>query len=383
MSLRTIQTFLLILLSFIAAALSVSQAQANQAEYGGVVLPYAKSLPTPVAADSLLYGYLQPLHLLMLKINEHGSVEKFSSDQLATSRWHKSMLGYLGRIQFEPGRVNGRPSTFELPARLYVDRADSTVALLLPSDTTGRVVDYSLFTEALRLTGVILPGIVRFPWYHATFPAKDSNRVLRFVLAHVEFDAKGRAISIEKVSTNHPDFDDQFLSAINYGTFHAGQSLDSVPIRSGFVLATLFPTSQYPTKPWNRIRLDSLDLHDRMALRMLADTVGLMVPPTPLSRTDQTIGLPLPSLYRRATLAFKIRINELGRSRVYIDAGNQSGLYPLAMALENQLKFYPAVGFDGKTRAFDGWLIIRSNGESSVRISFPWLLEPTLGGIPK
>ena len=383
MSLRTIQTFLLILFSFIAAALSESQAQANQAEYGGVVLPYAKSLPTPVAADSLLHGYLQPLHHLMLKINEHGSVEKFSSDQLVTSRWHKSILGYLGRIQFEPGRVKGRPSTFELPARLYVDRADSTVALLLPSDTTGRVVDYSLFTEALRLPGVILPGIVRFPWYHATFPAKDSNRVLRFVLAHVEFDAKGRAISIEKVRTNHPDFDDQFLSAINYGTFHAGQSLDSVPIRSGFVLATLFPTSQYPTKPWNRSRLDSLDLHDRMALRMLADTVGLMIPPTPLFRTDQTIGLPLPSPYRRATLALKIRINELGRSRVYIDAGNQSGLYPLAMALENQLKFYSAVGFDGKARTFDGWLTIRSNGESSVRISFPWLQEPTLGGIPK
>jgi hypothetical protein len=116
---------------------------------------------------------------------------------------------------------------------------------------------------------------------------------------------------------------------------------------------------------------------------MLADTVGLMLPPTPLARTDQTIGLPLPSRYRGATLALKIRINEMGRSRVFVDAGNQSGLYPLAMAIENQLRFYSAVGFDGKKRTFDGWLIIRPNGESSVRISFPWLLEPTLAGDSK
>jgi hypothetical protein len=326
---------------------------------------------------------LQPLHHVVLKISEQGNLEKFTTDQLATSRWHTSMLGYLRRIQFEPGMAHGRPSALELPARLYFNWTDNTMALLLPSDTTGRVVDYSLFAEALHLNGVTLPQIERFPWYHATFPAEDSNRVLRFVLAHAEFDKTGRAVSVEKIRSDLPDYDDQFLSAINYGTYQAGQSADSVPIRSGFILATLFPTSQYPTRPWNRSRFDSLDLLDRMALRMLADTVGLMILPAPLARTTQTIGLPLPSQYRGATLALKIRINEMGRSRVYVDAGNQSGLYPLAMALENQLKFYSAVGFDGKNRTFDGWLIIRPNSESSVRISFPWLLEPTLAGDSK
>ncbi|MCM2272302.1 MAG: hypothetical protein NDJ18_07105 [candidate division Zixibacteria bacterium] len=356
---------------------------AERADYQGFALPYPMELPAPLASDSLYIGYVQPLNNLTLTIDDSGRVSGFRTELMVTSRWRGALRTYLDRLRFEPCIQQGKTATCQIPGRFLVSRVDSSVALELPLDSQGRIKDPTLYTKGLRLNGIKLPSVEKFPWYHAAFPAADSNRVLRFCLAKVAFDGKGRATAIARVSSDLASFDDQLLTAISYAKFNSGLMPDSTPIRSGYLLITLFPTTRYPTLPWSRQRVDSLDLHDRLAIRMVPDTQSVMIPPLPLSRTEIVIGAGLPVQFRSAPLAVKIRINEDGRSRVSVDAGNQAGLYALAMTLENQLRFYPAVGFDGKRIEYDGWLLIRSEGESTVRISFVWLLEPNLGDAGK
>ncbi len=356
---------------------------AERADYQGFALPYPIELPAPLPSDSLYIGFVQPLNNLTLTIDDSGRVSGCITELMVTSRWRGALRAYLDRLRFEPCIQEGKAATCKIPGQFLVSRVDSSVALELPLDSVGRIKDLALYTKGLRLNSIKLPSVEKFPWYHAAFPAADSNRVLRYCLAKVEFNGKGRAVAIAKVSTDYASFDDQLLTAINYAKFNSGLMPDSTPIRSGYLLITLFPTTRYPTLPWSRKRVDSLDLHDRLAIRMLTDTQSVMIPPLPVSRTEIVIGSGLPVQFRAAPLAVKIRVNEYGQSRVSVDAGNQAGLYSLAMALENQLKFYPAVGFDGKRIGFDGWLLIRSEGESTVRISFVWLLEPDPGDAGK
>lgn len=372
--------FNLLLLAVHATAAPVA---AERSSYEGFALPIPKELPAPLPSDSLYIGFVQPLNELTMTIDDSGRVSSFMTAKMVTSRWRSAMRAYLDRLRFEPGSEQRKALSCQIPGRFVVSRVDSSVALELPLDTAGRILDVTLYSKGLQLNGITLPAVEKFPWYHAAFPAADSNRVLRFCLAKVDFNGKGRATSIAKVSTDYTNFDDQLLTAINYAKFTSGMMLDSTPIRSGYLLITLFPTTRYPTLPWTKERIDSLDLHDRLAIRMLPDAQSVMIPPLPLSRTEIVIGSGLPEQFRSAPLAVKIRVNEFGLSRVSVDAGNQSGLYSLAMALENQLKFYPAVGFDGKRIAFDGWLLIRSESVSTVRISFVWLEEFNFGDTGK
>ena len=247
--------------------------------------------------------------------------------------------------------------------------------LALPLDTLGRVKDPVLYARNLVLQGIQLPAIKNFPWYHANVRPADSLSVLRYVLAKLEFDQTGRARKIKLVSSNYADFKDQILTAINYGHYLPGKGIDAKPIRSMFLLVTFIPTSRYPTKPWTPESQKNLDLHDQLAVRLLFDTTGIMIPPLPVSRTAITLTANLPSQYRRQGLVLRIRIGEDGSVRTFVPPSNESKLYPLAMALEGQVRFYPAVGFSGRPRILDTAVLIRPESASTVRISFPWLLS--------
>lgn len=260
-----------------------------------------------------------------------------------------------------------------LHARLMIDQVDSLIMLAFPLDTLGRVKDPISYARNLEMQGMRLPSIEKFPWYHATVRPEDSLTVLRYVLAKLEFDKAGRARKIKLVGSNYSAFRDQILSAINYGHYLPGKGIDSASIRSMYLLVTFIPTSHYPTKPWTPELQKSLDLHDQMSLRLLFDTTGIMIPPLPIARTALTLTANLPTQYRNQGLVLRVRIGEDGSLRTYVPPSNESKLYPLALAVEGQVRFYPAVGFDGRPRILDTAVLIRPEGASTVRISFPWL----------
>jgi hypothetical protein len=260
-----------------------------------------------------------------------------------------------------------------LQARLLIDQVDSLIMLVFPLDTLGRVRDPYLYARNLELQGIQLPSIEKFPWYHATVRPADSLDVLRYVLARLEFDQTGRARKIKLISSNYSDFKDQILTAINYGHYLPGKGIDAKSIRTMFLLVTFIPTSRYPSKPWTPESQKNLDLHDQLGIRLLFDTTGIMIPPLPVSRVAVTLTANLPSQYRSQGLVLRVRIGEDGSVRTFVPPSNESKLYPLAMALEGQVRFYPAVGFNGRPRILDTAVLIRPEGASTVRISFPWL----------
>ncbi|MBK7141579.1 MAG: hypothetical protein IPH75_05825 [bacterium] len=362
-------TIVLALFAFVDTGESVA---ANRGHVG-IRLPYPKSITPPLATDSLFTGFMQPIHLLTLKIDKKGKVQSVSTNQMTTSDWQNRLNSYFRRITFNPGALEGKKSVMDLLVRLTVALPDSQIMLDFPTDTTGRIKEHLLYQENLEHSGAVLPSIARFPWYHAAFKAKDTIRVLPFVLAALTYDDTGRMTGSKLVKTNFPSFAHQILSAMQYGSYKEGWTPDSTAIRSGYLLVTFIPTSHYPTKPWTPESALNADLHDRMTLRMLVDTVGIMIPPLPISRSQIIISQKLPQKYRNSALAVRIRIEDDGSVSTYLSPTNESGLYTFALALEKELRFYPAVGFDGRPRRFECSVEIRPESESSVRISFPWL----------
>lgn len=339
----------------------------------GIKLPYPLSLPAPLESDSLFAGSGVAVMNLTLDIDDTGVCSNYSSDQLTTSAWRNHMQEYLSRLRFSPGEVSGKKSPMQVIARLSIDLPDSMLFLEFPLDTLGRVRDPLLYEQNLVHAGVQIPGFLSFPWYHAVFKPGDSSTVLPWVLLSVRFDRNGYCTANKLIGSNYPGFKQQLQSASMYGRYQSGQSVAGKPLSRAFILATFFPTSHYPTKPWSPESYRAMDLHDRLGLRMLVDTGGLMIPPIPRARTPYIINIKLPRPARKIDTALRVRIGEDGRLRTFVSPINSSGFYPLSLALENQLIFYSAVGFDGRPRPFETTVLIRPEGESSVRISFPWL----------
>ncbi len=351
----------------------LTRAESGRALFAGVELPYPQSIPQPEHSDSLFTGFLNPVNDLTLLIDEHGRATSVRSSEMTAASWQRRIQAFVARFSFAPGKVKGEARPMSLQARLMIDQVDSLVTLAFPLDTLGRVKDPYLYARNLELQGIQLPSIEKFPWYHATVRPADSLDVLRYVLAKLEFDQTGRARKIKLVGSNYSDFKDQILTAINYGHYLPGKGIDAQSIRSMFLLVTFFPTSRYPTKPWTPESQKNLDLHDQLGIRLLFDTTGIMIPPLPVSRTAVTLTANLPSQYRSQGLVLRVRIGEDGSVRTFVPPSNESKLYPLAMALEGQVHFYPAVGFSGRPRILDTAVLIRPEGASTVRISFPWL----------
>ncbi len=363
---RSIRSLLTIALLFGAATVS---AQSDL----GIALSYPLSIPVPLSTDSLFAGVTAPKYELTIEVDSQGKVTTLRADKLLAVAWQKRLNNYLERFTFKPGKINGQNSTPPLLVRLSVDLTDSLICLEFPIDTLGRVRDPLLYERNLTMAGVTLPAISKFPWYHAVFKNPDSVHVLPYVLTSLKFDQRGRCTSAKVVGSNYPGFKQQLASASLYGDYRAGKTPGGKAIRKSFLLTTFIPTSHYPTKPWTAKGADSLDLHDRLALKLVPDTVGIMIPPMPISRTPLIINFRPPNLERMKELALSVRIGDDGRVRTAVSPATESGLYPLAMAIENQIKFYPALGFDGRTRNFDSVVYIRPEGESSVRISLAWL----------
>lgn len=360
-------------LSLLSIALVICSATVHAQSDLDIVLPYPLSIPPPMPSDSLFSGVTSPKYELTLEVDSQGKVIALRADKVLAVAWQKRLNDYLGRFTFKPGKINGQSSIPPLLVRLSVDLTDSLICLEFPIDTLGRVRDPLLYERNLTLAGVTLPSISKFPWYHAVFKNPDSVHVLPYVLTSLKFDQRGRSTSAKVVGSNYPGFKQQLASAALYGDYRAGKTPGGKAIRKAFLLTTFIPTSHYPTKPWTSGSADSLDLHDRLALRLVPDTVGIMIPPMPISRAPHIINFRPKSLERTKELALAVRIGDDGRIRTAVSPATESGLYPLAMAIEGQIKFYPALGFDGRTRNFDSVVYIRPEGESSVRISLAWL----------
>ncbi len=372
-SLRTVTSQFRSFLSLLSVVLVICSATVFAQSELGIALSYPLSVPPPLSIDSLFSGVTTPEHELTLEVDSQGKVTTVRADKLLAAAWQKRLNDYLRRFSFKAGKINGQNSIPPLLVRLSVDMTDSLICLEFPLDTLGRVRDPLLYERNLQLAGVTLPSISKFPWYHAVFKDPDSVHVLPYVLTSIKFDQRGRCTSAKVVGSNYPGFKQQLASASLYGDYRAGKTPGGKAVRKSFLLTTFIPTSHYPTKSWTAKSVDSLDQHDRLALRLVPDTVGIMIPPMPVSRTALTLNFRPPNIERMKELALAVRIDDDGRVRTAVSPATGSGLYPLAMAIENQIKFYPALGFDGRTRNFDSVVYIRPEGESSVRISLAWL----------
>lgn len=322
----------------------------------------------------MLIGAMEHWCPVWLEIDAKGKVTSIRCSNVTASQWAERLQRWIQRFSFEPGKVDGKQKAMRLPGTLILSLADSTAALVLPVNHRKEVADYDLYIETLESNGRSLPALEYFPWYYSDISRTDTARMLPFVLLDISLDSAGDPMAVSIARTNYPTFAAQLATAANYAKYR----LPTADVRSSggnvSVAVTFFPNSHYPTRPWTMASLDSLDLHDRYALRLLPARIGtLLRKPLPVARGNWEYRLPVPAVVDRKGLVVEYRIDTTGLATPQLDSLRAPELYSFAASLGGRMSFYPALDFTGNLVPYSGYIQITAINRSVVRVQCLWL----------
>jgi hypothetical protein len=144
---------------------------------------------------------------------------------------------------------------------------------------------------------------------------------------------------------------------------------------------SLFPMVDYPTLPLCVHGLDTANVWDRMRVRLLPDTVGLMIAPVPKvawsGRTGDSLSTELPA----ELLTAGICVDEKGDSRVRRISANDWRWRRLFVDYAHNRRFFPAIDFAGNPHRWCGRVFVRYLDKLNARIWFSWSPQSDPGAL--
>ena len=344
-------------------------------EHYGVVLAYPSRLP----AD---YPLLSSRHLpgetampLLVDIDSTGAVTGLTVAAASDSSLLRRYDACLREIVFTPGMREGRTVGQSLPVIVRIIPDVGFARLYFPVDSVGHIEDIDLYAMALRRNGAAMPDIQRFGSYYYAPPAGDTSRLPKYVLVKLALGADGRPASIDHLLGSAHRYTDQILTAINWGEYVPPVVDDQQVSSEAFLAIMLFPDVSYPTCVLEKGD-DSLSLTDRLRVRLLPDTVGLLSRPAPLHAPfDGLYPVPRESLLGLTRVGARISIDTLGRSTLVKAAGDGERLCGLLESMVNRLRFSPALDYAGRPVPFEGLLHVGYVDSMMIRIQYSWLVD--------
>lgn len=370
------RTYLRLIFATIALAglLHVPVEAASRPKLYGIEPPFPKRQIISTPQDSLLVGASDIWQRFWLTIDETGKATGLTFTRVVSSDWGARLERCIARTKFEPGKINGRKVAMNVPGLVTLSVADGSADVLLPVNHRKEVADYDLLLIAIDSNGVELPALESFPWYFSDITRTDTSRSLPYVLIDVVLDTTGRPTNIGVNNTNTTTFAGQLANATNYAGFRP-PVVDGRRIPGTVTLAvTFFPTTQYPTRPWSPELLDSLDLHDRLGLRLLPAKIGdIMRKPLPIARGSLEFRIAVPDEFFRKGAVVQCLIDTLGSAKPILDSLQSPEFYQFSHAVAKQLQFYPAMDFSGRLRPYKGSVHLIAADQSSVRVRCLWL----------
>jgi hypothetical protein len=243
----------------------------------------------------------------------------------------------------------------------------------MPLAPDSSVDDVFLYSKAVQAIGYQPAGLKKFPWYHATFPSNDSLNILPYALIRLRIGAKGDLRDRNFVSSNFENYGRQVMNASMWGKFLPAKWKGRAISSNGYLLVSFFPTLVYPTSPYPPATVDTLTYHNRLQLRFLTDTAGLIIVPIPREAAPAVYHIPAPSLYKGKTVTVRCSIDSCGISRLTNGKNESEAARKFLNDLASQIRFYPAMDVAGHVHPFEGIARLTIGTEPIVRIEYLWL----------
>ncbi len=344
-------------------------------EQFGLALPFPRELPAFPSDLSLIRpGTLKLVWVpLVLSVDLSGNVTEISHNAGVDTLLVNYARPYLEALKFEPATRDGSAAAARLPVVLRYRRGVAFPSLTFPVSAGLNSVDHDLLEGAYRLNGIELPRPVVFPSFAGAVDKNDSSLVFPYILLKIELDRTGRLTAVEVVRSTLPDYNMPIESAAMWAEYApavvAGETVPS----TGFLMVSFFPQLDYPLKRWDSARLAEISLMQRESVRLFADTVGLMFEPIPRRRDGDAYTLS--ARRRRSTDSINcyLSIDTLGFARVRAESKAGRSIKETMQQFRQVLRFYPALGFDGRPRPFYGFITLLQDSTTTVRVRYHWL----------
>ncbi len=373
MTIRKACIFLLVLsgINLLAAAHSVLGARP---EYYGFSPAFPKSSELPPFESTFPYIIMNEQSILLnVEIDQNGSFVKAVPRPPDDSVILKYVFASLKKLSFEPALKNGKTTSSTLPVLVTINPRFRRTVTAFPVNADSTITNRSLYFEALEKLGVEFVEIRKFPPYFCDISPADSLEILPYALIKIKLDENGQINSSEIVGSNLPAFAPQLQSAALWADFSPLKLDGNAAPCDGFLLVSFLPQLQYPT---NHIEFKSdsvYEWYERWRIQLLPDTVGLMFPPMPKQRDIDKLTQSGKDQHLYAEVTAYLAIDTVGNVRVIsIDTKNPPLHKAVAFALKN-VRFFPALNFNGKPVSFLGSARFSLQNRSEVIVDYLWL----------
>lgn len=348
---------------------------ANSADYAY----YGYSPACPKNSSEMQFEQNIPLILnevsfkLILEIDDKGNVGNVDFLNEKDSVFAKLVVSELTKLQFEPAQKRGLSVKSKLPVLVTINPRFKTTMVEFPIEQGYQVLNLKLYFEAMRELGLEAPDVKKYPSYFCNVKVTDSLTRLPYTLISLKLDRDGKAVSSRIVDSNIPAFNPQMQSAVLWSEF-TPLKIDNQPAAcSCFLLISFFPQVQYPAKEYH-LAGDSVGAwYERWRVRLLPDTIGLMIPATP--GQNKFADLALEKEYRALSgeIFANLIIDTLGNMIVRSTDTRKPEYHKAIRGALKNVRFFPATRFDGSPVEFSGTARFTFSINKSVKADFLWL----------
>lgn len=307
-------------------------------------------------------------------VSPSGAIDSITLEKPGDSIWLYRVIDTLRTERLQPALFVGNAVSCILPASLVFRPRSRIAELLLPLSSDGSVRIYDDLIRCLVLNDIHPPRIDSFPLYYFERPAVDSLvNVPPYLLARLELDSSGLVVDAETVSSTLPVYDRQIMNAVHWAKFAPARVHEAKVGAPLWLLFTIYSQATFPAPVWRAAEVDSLDLWERLRLRALPDTIGLMHYPIPRRTEPLTWSADGSHVSIRDTVSATLSVDTAGRGKLSWVNARDPVILSAIRRIIGGMGFWPATGFSGRPQEFEGNMRFIFNGTRTVRMELPWL----------
>ena len=141
---------------------------------------------------------------------------------------------------------------------------------------------------------------------------------------------------------------------------------------SNFLIVLLLPMLDYPTSPLDFRNIDTCNVWDRLRVRLMPDTLGVLAPPIPKREWSAEISHKFLSGMIPDLVSGRIRVDTTGIGQIDNVSSDYWKARRLLFLSAIGMPFFPAFDFSGQARVWSGLVYLKYTTDSTVQVWFDW-----------
>ncbi|MDD3731845.1 MAG: hypothetical protein PHU88_05660 [candidate division Zixibacteria bacterium] len=362
--------FILLTLTLVFAA---GMGKEIRPQYHDVALAFPRQ--GPAIDTSMFFPYVtNRLYMtLILEVDKKGMVSSVSPVEAGDSNYAGYYSAYLKTLIFEPGKYKGKKTKQIIPVNLFYKPKRRVPELVFPVNAERKVLNRSFYFYALKLNEIQIPEIVYFPSYNYLKKIPLTEGIYPYALFKIKLDKDGRPVDIKYIRGNSSAYISQILSAVNWGKYTPLQLQGKNQPSENYLLFSFLPHDSYPVMEIDYRVNSSLSLLERIRVRLLPDTVGLLTEPLSVNIDNDEFICSDSKVIVKGEVTARVLVDTLGKVKLTGLSSSNKRLNAAVISLLSYLDFYPALDNSGLKIPFNGELDIEFTGSRRVKIHIKWL----------